>query len=371
MQTMELGAAELYAVGMAHFWSETPAMKEAMACFKRAAADGHAGGLRMVARSLMRGWDDVIDKAAAKLVYRRAADAGDVTCLAYCYYYGLGVTVDHARALELYMQALAAADDDGADNSSAICAAAFCLSSGVGAPADIVRGTDLYKRAVELGDPAAMQNLAVCYEQGEGVRRDPAIAVALYERGAARGDASCMFGLGYLYECGQGVRRNDTLAAEWYQRAADRGETDAIVNLGVLYERGAGVLRDYAIAAAHYQRASELGDSSAKRNLGLLYSKGHGVPKDWVRAVALFRQAIDKGDATGFAHSSLGWCFEQGEGVPAPDLSIAVEYYRAGAALGSSYAKQRLADRKFALFAYQEQARTHIDPCPPASEPVR
>ena len=68
-------------------------------------------------------------------------------------------------------------------------------------------------------------------------------------------------------------------------------------------------------------RPADQGFASAQSNLGYCYEQGKGVPQDLKEAVRWYRLAADQGYAV--AKYNLGYCYAQGKGVP-QDLKEAV-----------------------------------------------
>ena len=338
-------------------------LARATLCFRRGADDGHPAATRMAGRALVRGWgSDGSDEDAGKALYRRAADLGDLTSLGHCFYYGIGVEVDYRRAGACYTQAAAAPDADAAT----LVAAAICYTSGdIGVPKDPQRGRALYQEAVDRGEPGAMFGLGLLLD-------DPAAALALYLRGAELGDTECMFNAAFTLKNGRGVAVNFAEAVKWYQRAVDKGDVDSMVNLAIMYQHAQGVPRDYAMAMRLNERAVAHGDATAMRNLAVMYRDGQGgVAKDYGLALALFLQSAEKVDST-VADCSLGWLYENGFGLPAPDLVIAMEYYRRAADRGDKFSADRLKRAPLATMARQERIPLPaVCPAPPSAPGVR
>ena len=88
------------------------------------------------------------DKGKAAECYRMAAENGNVTAmcnLGYCYYTGIGVTVNNTEAVKWFT------------------------------------------KAADRGQPRALFLLGECYEEGHGVRADLAQAREFYQRAADKG----------------------------------------------------------------------------------------------------------------------------------------------------------------------------------------
>ena len=119
----------------------------------------------------------------------------------------------------------------------------------------------LFQQAAELGDAAAMYELAENYSTG-------AEALQWFNRAAEAGNSQAMLSLGGLYLVGSDVApQNDQDAAQWFQKAAGLKNPSAMYNLAGLYEEGRGVARDADKARQLYQEAAALGNALAQRRL--------------------------------------------------------------------------------------------------------
>ena len=67
------------------------------------------------------------------------------------------------------------------------------------------------------------------------------------------------------------------------------------------------------------------GNADAEELIGVMYAMGLGVPKDDARAFEWYLRSSLKGHPG--AQSGLGWYYEVGRGLPAPDLVRAYLWY--------------------------------------------
>jgi TPR repeat protein len=131
-------------------------------------------------------------------------------------------------------------------------------STGIGVDVDHAKAIALLGSAVESGSPEAMVLLAASYEHEIGVKKDHAKAVHLWRSAARLGnaDAQCSLGRELIEsqnpdEVAEGVR--------WLRSAADQGNGSAHYELANLYETGRGGLpEDKQQAERHRARAAEL-----------------------------------------------------------------------------------------------------------------
>lgn len=78
-------------------------------------------------------------------------------------------------------------------------------------------------------------------------------------------------------------------------------------------------------AMAELRPAARSGNADAEELIGVMYAMGLGVEKDHVRAFEWYLRSAMKGHAG--AQSGVGWYYEVGLGMPAPDLVRAYLWY--------------------------------------------
>ena len=71
--------------------------------------------------------------------------------------------------------------------------------------------------------------------------------------------------------------------------------------------------------------AARSGNADAEELIGVMYALGLGVEKDAVRAFEWYLRSAMKGHPG--AQSGVGWYYEEGIGMPAPDLVRAYMWY--------------------------------------------
>ena len=71
--------------------------------------------------------------------------------------------------------------------------------------------------------------------------------------------------------------------------------------------------------------AAQSGNAEAEELIGIMYAMGLGVERDDIRAFDWYLRASLKGHPG--AQSGIGWYYEVGRGMPAPDLVRAYMWY--------------------------------------------
>lgn len=82
---------------------------------------------------------------------------------------------------------------------------------------------------------------------------------------------------------------------------------------------------DYPAAMQELLPAARSGNAEAEELIGVMYAMGLGVARDDMRAFDWYLRASMKGHAG--AQSGVGWYYEVGRGMPAPDLIRAYVWY--------------------------------------------
>jgi tetratricopeptide (TPR) repeat protein len=137
---------------------------------------------------------------------------------------------------------------------------------------------------------------------------------------------------------GERFDETDAKAAEEACRRAIRKFPDEVrfkAYLGYALYR----LNRFDEASVLYRQAAEKGNSFAQASLGFMYDNGQGVPQNYTEALKWYRLAADQGDA--FAQNDLGEFYYFGHGV-AKSYTEALKWYRLAADRGSSTSQYRL-----------------------------
>jgi len=145
-----------------------------------------------------------------------------------CYFAGLGVEKDEAKAKEYYKKAAAEITDANWLFNTAYKAI-------TAEPLNYAKGFEYNLRAAELGNAAAMGNVGWAYRYGFGVERNLAKAAEWLGKGAEAGNAYSQYNYGFMVANGLGVQKDMAIAIEWWKLAARQGNTDAqkaLTNLG-------------------------------------------------------------------------------------------------------------------------------------------
>lgn len=82
---------------------------------------------------------------------------------------------------------------------------------------------------------------------------------------------------------------------------------------------------DFVRARQLLEPAARSGNADAEELIGIMYALGLGVTRDDVRAFEWYLRSAMKGHPG--AQSGVGWYYEVGRGLPAPDLVRAYMWY--------------------------------------------
>lgn len=227
----ELGSREAICdLGTMHRYGEgTPkSEQQAIICYKRAAELGSPWAQFYLGRILQASGVDQ-DEVEAFMLFKAAAKQENPNAmveLGRCYEWGLGVSKDRLKALELFKKATLLGNTD-----AALAGAQACEKR------DKALGYWFHQKAFDLGHFPSCAPLAEMYRDGEFAKRDYKLAKSLYEFGAKYHYHECEYGLAEIYERGLGVPKDLELAIQWYRRASMSGAPYAdnqLERLGVL-----------------------------------------------------------------------------------------------------------------------------------------
>ena len=248
------------------------------------------------------------------------------------YFYGRGMAINQAKALELYKKAATLdsvygffnvgflywnGPEEIQDPEQALqylkkavqMGYTYALSfigdiyrTGPEELIDYAEAKRYYQKGVDVNEINAIKGMALLYLLGQGVTQNNAMGAFYLKKAADKGNAWAMYHLGRLYYYGEGIPRNPKLALDYLQMAYDANYPDACSLLGLLYERGEGTAPNIELANKLYIRGHELGDDQSMWYLACNYLDGNGLPKDYKRAEKLFIQAIERGNKPARIH---------------------------------------------------------------------
>ena len=224
------------------------------------------------------------------------------------YFYGRGMAINQAKALELYKKAAALDSVYGFFNvgflywngpeeiqdpeqalqylkKAAQMGYTYALSfigdiyrTGPEELIDYAEAKRYYQKGVDVNEINAIKGMALLYLLGQGVTQNNAMGAFYLKKAADKGNAWAMYHLGRLYYYGEGIPRNPKLALDYLQMAYDANYPDACSLLGLLYERGEGTAPNIELANKLYIRGHELGDDQSMWYLACNYLDGNGLP---------------------------------------------------------------------------------------------
>jgi TPR repeat protein len=157
----------------------------------------------------------------AMSAWRKAADKGSTSAmveLGVMIGTGTGVAKDPAAARKLFERAAEAGNLRGVTNLAAL--------SG-GAPSDPVKARALLSKAAETDSAEAQYQLGLMTADGVGGAKDDAAARALFEKAAAQNHPGALERMGAFAQSGRGGPQDSSAAKVYYEKAAALGNEDA------------------------------------------------------------------------------------------------------------------------------------------------
>ena len=217
--------------------------------------------------------------------------------------------------------------------------------------------------SAEAGSPEALTLIGRCYEQGTGVPRD-LIQASVYYLRAIRFDSPWAPMLlwkmtqdpGYFHELKRHVDGHDPIAGfvwagltafgfdhqltdaqalDLLEFAASKNLPDAMVELGMCHYAGFWVSRDPKQALALMQDAEELGSREAAVRICMIELMGEDMASREAGLLKTLQRSAADGSV--LAQAMLGYCFQEGRGVPV-NIPEAVQLYRKAAQRGNRIA---------------------------------
>lgn len=160
---------------------------------------------------------------------------------------------------------------------------------------DAKEKAEWFLKAADNGDDYGYWNIGKYYKNGTGVEKDIDKAIECLTKAADKGHTGAMKDLAQMYRNGDGVEQNGELAVKWYEKAAEKEDIDSILALADIYSKGNIVTQDKDKAVHYYKLAAEKDNSTALFKLGELYEYGICVEQNIHKAVYWYRKAANKG----------------------------------------------------------------------------
>lgn len=239
-------------------------------------SDGdHAGAFALLKRVAAR-------KKCPPKVLRMLAD---------CHYSGFGCPVDRAAAVVLLKKAAEQGDNE------ALAKLGHLHEYGQEVKADPVLAREYFRRAAEAGHPMAQFKYAEALSEGAYPGKNLNDALPWYRKSAAGDCLQALFKLGVFYYEGLGVPKDLKRASGFFFQAARKGYVRAQYNLACLFEQGAvNGKPDREAAFYWFHQAARGGDAAAQRRTAECYLDGVGVERSISQAEKWFLQAAQNGD---------------------------------------------------------------------------
>ena len=149
-----------YMMGQAY--KQLADFKKAFTCFKKAAAHDCSEAFALVGDAYLHGQGVEKNPAKSRLWYRKGADMGEMMAilkLANCYKHGIGGSVDHSEAMELYLHLAERTGRFWNKYADGIGTALYEIGNmylnGLGVPVDLKKAARYFKLAAKKGNTDA------------------------------------------------------------------------------------------------------------------------------------------------------------------------------------------------------------------------
>ena len=222
-------------------------------------------------------------------------------------------------------------------------------------------------RAADAGSPEALTILGRCSESGLEMTKDSIAAAAYFVRAirldgpkappmllalleqmsfhshlkarSLRGDAVADYVWAALAALGFDAAITPSQAVQMLKKSADQEFGPALIEMGLWYYGGKWVDQDREQAIALWRQAARNGSRDAEVRLAVTSLREDEDARNDSAAISLLYRAVPEGSV--LAQVGLGYCYEQGIGVP-KKAGEAARWYRAGAMRGSQDAYRAL-----------------------------
>lgn len=141
------------------------------------------------------------------------------------YRFGMGTTIDLARAFEFILRAA----DNGYQDATYMLGEMY--KDGIGIKQDYTTAFNIFSKKILRSDYRANATLAYMLYKGLGCKQNYSMAYNLFLTEAEYGNTSCMYYVGLCLRNGYGVPQNIKEANKWLKKSADKGDKQSISEL--------------------------------------------------------------------------------------------------------------------------------------------
>ena len=246
------------------------------------------------------------DMVKALNIYKDLASGNDATSrykLGLCYTFGKGVKQDHDEAIKWFHKAIQEDTHDFDGSFGAYIMLGYYFQEGLtGKEPDRKAAIEWYEKAIAEGapqtrelPPAVANNLAVLYLKDDADEIDSDRIFELLEKAVAKDAAIAQINMGLFLEYGCGLPVNPASAFMWYSKAANQENPTALFHLGRCFFYGIGVNKKYSYALDYFTKAANKNNSEAANFLGIMNECGLGTQVNHQEALAWYQKAEQLG----------------------------------------------------------------------------
>lgn len=98
---------------------------------------------------------------------------------------------------------------------------AYCYYEGIGTSLNHQVAFEWFKKVAEQGNPIAQFLVARCYSEGHGVEQNDQLAFEWFKKSAEQDFADAQYYLAFCYLEGKGIEQDTVLALEWFSKRAN------------------------------------------------------------------------------------------------------------------------------------------------------
>ncbi len=239
-------------------------------------------------------------------------------------------------------------EGDNKGDSNSTCILGDIYFYGIGITQDTERGIDLYIKALNMGNPRRAYDLGSIFERGkEGVAEDDYKAFHYYSKGSELGDPESMGSMAYCYMQGRGTDEDFEKALFYGLQAAKSGDYDGMLTLAVCYNDGLGTAPDPYVAAHWYRELIRIEpeDDYAMFRLAIcladpfVYFNIIPTREMLKEAFEWASKAVELGHIG--AHLIIAWFYEKGD-IVRQDFDVSHKFLKIAADNGDETAQNLL-----------------------------
>ncbi len=236
------------------------------------------------------------------------------------------------------------------DNADAQFIIGQCYYDGLGIEKDMAKAISWFRKAADNNEPRAQYKLGLCLYNGEGAKMDKKAAMNWFLLSAGQGYAPAQNHIANCYFYGKDINADRIEAFKWYYKAAQQHYAESQLHIGLCYYFGWVVQQNKSEAINWFHRAGYNGSITSQILLALYFLELNDQNEDhdsmfWILMAAKQNNPIAMFHMGNYHYNLYRDFYPEPEyWEPETSPTIALKWYRQAENSGHIFAQLKIAE---------------------------